>query len=191
MAEPSLIDGYLAELSAQLPSSIVAELADGLEQTHLHYLGEGLDPDAAARAALAEFGEARVIVAAFTHASPARRAARRLLATGPIVGACWGAALIINRAWAWPVPFGARIVVGTALITVVVLLAAAAFGRHYRWAGRTAAAGCIGLAALDATMLIAITLADPTVIWPIIVGMTASLTRITFTTRTLRSVLTG
>jgi len=29
------------------------------------------------------------------------------------------------------------------------------------------------------------------VIWPIIVGMTASLTRITFTTRTLRSVLTG
>jgi hypothetical protein len=191
MAETSLTGAYLAELSAQLPSSIVAELADGLEQTHLHYLGQGLDPDAAARAALAEFGEARVIVAAFTRASPGRRAARRLLATGPMVGACWGMALIINRAWAWPVPGGVRILIGMVLITAIGLLAAAAFGRHYRSAARAAAAGCIGLAALDATMLIAITLADPAVIWPIIVGMTASLARITFTTRTLRFVLTG
>ena len=191
MAEPCLIGAYLAELSSQLPASIVAELADGLEQTHQHYLGQGLDPDAAARAALAEFGEARVIVAAFTRASPARRAARRLLATGPVVGACWGTALIINRAWAGPVPVSARVVVGAALITVIVLLGAAAFGRHYRPAGRAAAAGCIGLAVLDATMLIGITLADPAAMWPIIVGMTASLARITFTTRSLRSVLAG
>ncbi|MGN6171647.1 MAG: hypothetical protein ACTHPS_01590 [Streptosporangiaceae bacterium] len=191
MAEPSLIGAYLAKLSAQLPAPIVAELADGLEQTHLHYLGQGLGPDAAAKAALAEFGEARVIVAAFTRASPARRAARGLLATGPVVGACWGTALIINRAWAWPVPVGARVVVGAALITVIALLGAAAFGRHYRSAGRAAAAGCIGLTVLDATMLITITLADPVVMWPVIVGITASLARITFTTRTLRSVLAG
>jgi hypothetical protein len=191
MAEPSLIGAYLAKLSAQLPAPIVAELADGLEQTHLHYLGQGLGPDAAAKAALAEFGEARVIVAAFTRATPARRAARRLLATGPVVGACWGTALIINRAWAWPVPVGARVVAGAALITVIALLGAAAFGRHYRSAGRAAAAGCIGLTVLDATMLITITLADPVVMWPVIVGITASLARITFTTRTLRSVLVG
>jgi hypothetical protein len=43
-------------------------------------------------------------VAAFTHSNPARRAARRLLAAGPAVGAYWGTALIINQAWAWPVP---------------------------------------------------------------------------------------
>jgi len=78
-----------------------------------------------------------------------------------------------------------------ALFAVIVLLAAAAFGRHYRSAGRAAAAGGIGLAAFDATMLIAITFADPAVIWPIIVGMTASLARVTFTTRTPRCVLTG
>jgi hypothetical protein len=44
MAEPSLIGGYLAELSAQLPAPIAAELADGLDQTHQRYLGQGLDP---------------------------------------------------------------------------------------------------------------------------------------------------
>lgn len=33
MAEPRLIGGYLAELSAQLPAPIMAELADGLDQT--------------------------------------------------------------------------------------------------------------------------------------------------------------
>ena len=191
MAEPRLIGGYLSELSAQLPAPIVAELADGLDQTYQHYLDQGLGPDAATRAALAEFGEPHIIVAAFTRASPARRAARRLLMTGPIVGACWAAALTVNRAWAWPVPGAARILLGTALITAIGLLAAAAFGKHYRPAGRAAAAGCIGMAALDATMLIATTLAAPAVIWPIMVAATASLARITFTTRTLHSVLTG
>ena len=32
MAQSRVIGGYLADLSAQLPASIVAELADGLEQ---------------------------------------------------------------------------------------------------------------------------------------------------------------
>jgi len=189
MAEPSLIGGYLAELSAQLPAPIVAELADGLDQTRQCYLGQGLGLGAAERAALAEFGAPRVIVAAFTRASPARRAARRLLVTGPMVGACWAAALITNRAWAWPIPPGARAVVGAALVTVIVLLAGAAFSRHYRSAGRAAAAGCIGITALDATLLITVAFVAPTVIWPVIVAVTASLARITFSARALRTVL--
>jgi len=191
MAEPSLTGDYLAELSACLPASIVAELADGLEQTHRHYLSQGLGADAAAKAALAEFGEPEVIVAAYTRASPARRGARRLLASGPAVGACWGAALIINRAWAWPVPAGVRVLLGTALITAIALLAAAAFSGHYRPAGRAATAGCIGITALDLTLLTAIPLTSPAVIWPVIVAAAASAVRISFTTRTLRSVLTG
>jgi hypothetical protein len=189
MAEPSLIRDYLAELSAQLPVPIVAELADGLDQTHRHYLDQGLDPDTAAGAAVAEFGEPQVVVAAFTGASPARRAARKLLATGPVVGACWGMALVSNQAWTWPVPAGVRVLLGMALTTVIGLLAAAAFGGHYRSAGRAAAAGCIGITALDATMLIAITLTAPAVIWPIIVAAAASAARITFTARALRTVL--
>jgi hypothetical protein len=191
MAEPSLIAAYLAELSAELPAPIVAELADGLEQTHQRYLGQGLDPDAAAKATVAEFGEPQLVVAAFIGASPGRRTARRLLAIGPVVGACWGTALVINRAWAWPVPADARVLLGAALIAVIGLLAAAAFGRRYRPAARAGAVGCAGVTVLDAAMLIAITLAVPAVIWPVILAAVASAARITFATRILRSVLTG
>ena len=84
-----------------------------------------------------------------------------------------------------------RILLAVALIIAIGLLAAAAFGKHYRSAGRSAAAGCIGMTALDTTMLIAATLAAPAVIWTIMVAVTASLARITFTTRTLHRVLTG
>jgi hypothetical protein len=191
MAEPGLIKDYLAALSAQLPAPIVAELTDGLEQTYRHYLDQGLGPAAAAEAALAEFGGPQIVVAAFTGANPARRAARKLLATGPVVGACWGTALVLNRAWTWPVPLGVRVLLGMALITIIGLLAAAAFGSRYRSAGRAAAAGCAGIAALDATMLTAITLAVPAVIWPVIVAAMASAVRITFATRGLRWVLAG
>ena len=104
MPQASLTTDYLTALSAQLPPTVVEELADGLGQTQQRYLSEGLTPDAAAGAAMAEFGEPQVIVAAFTRLSPARHAARRLLAAGPLVGGCWAAALITGRAWTWPVP---------------------------------------------------------------------------------------
>jgi hypothetical protein len=189
MAQSRVIGGYLAELSAQLPAPIVAELADGLEQTYRRHLGQDLSTDAAAIAAVAEFGEPQVVIAAFTDANPGRRAARRILVTGPVVGACWGTALIIDRVWTWPVPIGGPIVLGMALITVIGLLATAAFGRRYRSVGRAGAAGCLGIAALDATMLAVIMFAAPTVIWPVIVAVSASVARLTFTTRNLRPVL--
>jgi hypothetical protein len=110
-----------------------------------------------------------------------------LLATGPVAGACWALALIINRAWTWPIPEGVPILLGMALITVIGLLAAAAFGAHYRSAGRAATAGCIGMTALDTALLVAVPLAVPAVIWPVIVAMAASAARITFATHSLRS----
>jgi hypothetical protein len=132
MPGPGLMDDYLAGLSAQLPGRIVEELADGLDETYHRYLAQGLDPDAAGRAAVAEFGQPHVIAAAFTDASRGRRTARRLLAAGPAVGSCWAVVLITARAWQWPVPAVVRVLFGVALITVIGLLAAAAFGRHYR-----------------------------------------------------------
>jgi hypothetical protein len=138
---------------------------------------------------VSEFGEPQVVIAAFTGASPARRAARRLLVTGPGVGACWGTALITGRAWTWPVPIGGPIVLGMALITAIGLLAAAAFGSRYRSVGRAGAAGCLGITALAVIMLAVIMLTAPTVIWPVIVAESASLARLTFTTRNLRPVL--
>ena len=191
MPQASLTTDYLTALSAQLPPTVVEELADGLGQTQQRYLSEGLTPDAAAGAAIAEFGEPRVIVAAFTRLSPARHAARRLLAAGPLVGGCWAAALITGRAWTWPVPGAARIVFGAALISVIGLLAAAAFGRRYRSARRAGAAGCAGVTVLDSIMLITVMVAIPVLIWPVILAAAASAARLTFSARALRAVLTG
>jgi hypothetical protein len=189
MPESGLIGDYLTALSAQLPPAVVDELADGLDQTCQHYVDQGLDPIAAARAALAEFGEPHLIVAAFTRLSPARRAARKLLATGPVVGGCWAAALVTSRAWTWTVPTVARFLLGAALISSIGLLAVGAVGKKYRSAGRAAAAGCVAISALDLAMVITVTVAIPALIWPLIIAASASAARLTFTTRTLRTML--
>ena len=191
MAESSVIADYLTALSAQLPGPIVEELADGLDQTRQRYLDQGLQPEPAAEAALAEFGEAQVIVAAFARGRPARRAARRILATGPVVGGCWAIALITSHAWSWPLPVAARPLLGGALVLIIGLLAAAAFGTRYRsirWAGT---AGCVGITVLDATMLLAAALVIPAVGWPLLVAAAASSARLILTARALRPVMTG
>jgi len=130
-------------------------------------------------------------VAAFTRLSPARHAARTLLAAGPVVGGCWAAALITGRAWTWPIPATVRLLFGVVLITVIGLLAAAAFGRRYLSARRAGAVACVGITVLDGVMLIAVVLAIPVLIWPVILAAAASAARLAFTARALRAVLTG
>jgi|SRR5215472_10863213 len=186
-----LISDYLAALSADLPGQIVEELADGLDETYHGYLGRGLAPDAAARAAIKEFGEPRVIVAAFTDASHSRKTARRLLAAGPGVGVCWAVVLITARAWQWPVPVVARVLFGVALVTVIGLLAAAAFGRHYRLVCRAAAAACAGTAVLDAVMIGTVLAAAPVLVWPVAAAVALSAGRSAFALRNMSHALTG
>jgi hypothetical protein len=191
MAESGLIEVYLNALSAQLPAPIVEELADGLAQTRQRYLSRGLGPGAATRAAIAEFGEPHVITAAFTRLSPARRAARKLLATGPVVGGCWGIALITSRAWTWPVPLAARVMLGVALMSVVGLLASAAFGTAYRKVGRAGAAGCIGITVLDTTMLLLVAVTIPAIAWLVILAAAVTAARLSLTIQALRPILTS
>lgn len=191
MSGSRLIESYLAVLSAQLPASIVAELADGLAETQRCYQRQGLGPGRAAEAAVAEFGEPHVILAEFARVNPGRRAARRLLAAGPAVGGCWALALGTSRAWAWPVPLPARILPGLLLLTVIGLLAAAAFATSYRLAARAGAAGCAGMALLDTLMITGVTFAIPSLTWVTIAAMAASTVRIAFSARTLRPLLTG
>jgi hypothetical protein len=186
-----LIDDYLAELSAHLPARIVEELADGLDETYRRYLGQGLAPDEAARAGVAEFGEPQDIVAAFTDASRGRRTARRLLAAGPVVGMGWAIALVTARAWTWPVPVAARVLFGAALLTVIGLVAAAAFGRHYRPVCRAAAMACVGTAILDAVMTGSVLLIAPALVWPIAVAVVLSAARSGFALRNVHHALTG
>ena len=186
MAETGVIEDYLTVLSAQLPACIVEELADGLDQTCQRYLDQGLEPVAAAHEALAEFGDPQVVLADFTRLSPARHAARTLLATGPVVGGCWGVALITSHAWSWPVPAVVRISLCIALLSIIGTLAAAALGRRYSSVSRAGAAGCAGIAAVDAAVLTTVALVSPVLTLPVVVAMAASLARITIAARGLR-----
>ena len=78
-----------------------------------------------AEAAVAEFGSTEEILAAFARVNPVRRAARRLLGLGPVVGGCWAAALVTSRTWPglWPSP--ARVMLGLVLVSCIGLLAVA------------------------------------------------------------------
>lgn len=189
MPEPRLITSYLDVLAAQLPASIVEEVADGLTETHRSYLRQGLAPDLAAQSAVAEFGEPEVIVAGFARVNPARRAARRLLGIGPAVGACWVAALLTGRAWAVPVP--ARMLAVMTLAAVIALLATSALGTRYRLAARTGAAGFFGVIALDASLIAGVAFAGVPLTWLLAVAMAASAGRLWYAARSLRPALAG
>ena len=191
MAEPGVIADYLARLAQGLPPRIVEELADGLGEAYECQLARGLPPADAAAAAVAQFGEVAAIAASFAAVAPARRAARILLAAGPMVGGCWGAVLIAGRAWDWPIPSATRVVFGVVLIAVIVLLATAAYASSYRRATQAAMAGCALLATLDAAMLTALLLvgAPNTPLFLLAAGMESA--RLIFTTRTMRTLLAG
>jgi hypothetical protein len=158
---------------------VVEELADGLEETYRLYLGLGLTPEAAAAAAVTEFGEPDLVAAEFARAPspPGRPQASDDRA---------GSGVVLGRAWDWPVPPAARVVPGVALVAVVALLAVAARSIRYRSVGRAGAAGCVGTAALDAFMIIGVLAADPAARWAVAVAVTASATQLGLNARLLR-----
>jgi hypothetical protein len=104
---------------------------------------------------------------------------------------CWAIVLISARAWTWPVPAVARALFGTALITVIGLLATAAVGRRYRLVCRTAAAACVGTALLDAVMASTILFIAPVLVWPAAVAVAVSAGRSGFALRHVHHALTG
>jgi hypothetical protein len=189
MSGPDLIDGYVAELAARLPAPIITEIADGLRETYHYHRRRGLSAEDAARVSVAEFGDPATVLAAFVTASPARGAARSLLLTGPAVGGAWAVVLLWRHAWDWPVALAARIGFGAAVLTGVVLLAAAAFGVRYRRAGRSAATACLVVLAVDASILGYVASAGMLTTWPVLVAAALSTTRIGFTLSRLPRVL--
>jgi hypothetical protein len=191
MAQPGLIEDYLAQLAGRLPAAIVAELADGLHETYLAHRRPGLPDQQAARDAVAEFGDPDTVIAGFLAANPARRAARILLLTGPVVGAAWAAAALMLHVWDWLVPVAARIGFGTTLITGVALLATAAFAQQYRRATRSAAAACLVLFAVDATMLGYLGAAGLLTTWPAVLAAPLSATRSIYTLNRLPTFRTA
>jgi len=95
----------------------------------------------------------------------------------------------------WSVVAGRRrrlygVVPGLALAAVIVLLAIAARSTRYRSVGRAGAAGCIGIALLDAAMITGVLAADPAIRQAAVVAVAASAARIGYSARLLRPVLT-
>jgi len=178
MASHQLIDTYLAGLAERLPADTVDELADGLVETWQHHLASGLTSDRAARAAIAEFGAADRITDEFVAHASGRRTARLLLATGPVMGACWGTSLIAAQVWTWPIPQPIAAAYAASLLIVVAALITAATSRHSYRRTRLGNAGALALVVLDAAMLAAVTMLAPMLAWPMAAAIPASLARI-------------
>ena len=62
---------------------MVKELADGLDETYQRHLGLGLAPQAAAEAAVAEFGDPQLIAAEFTVCTRRARRPAGCCGSGP------------------------------------------------------------------------------------------------------------
>jgi hypothetical protein len=184
-----LIEAHLSALGRRLPAGLVDELADGLWETWQRHLDDGVPPEKAAEAAVAEFGTVHEITGAFVAQAPGRRAALLLLATGPVVGACWGAALGTARAWTWPVPAPVVVVLGLAFIAVLACLGIAATSRHSYRRTRLGAVGALGLAGLDAAVLVLLATASPVLAWPLLAAVPLSLGRIALVVTRLPTVL--
>jgi hypothetical protein len=189
MAGHHLIDEHLATLARHLPAGVVDELADGLLETWQRHLDAGLTPDEAAQAAITEFGSPAQIAGAFVTQSAGRRTARTLLATGPLVGVCWGVSLVVGRVWTWPVPALAAAGFGLGLFAVIAALIAAATSRRSYRRTRLGEAGGFGLIILDAVMVAAVLLVAPVLVWPMLAAIPASLARIGLTLRALPTPL--
>lgn len=181
MASHQLIDDYVGSLRERLPADAADELTDGLLETWQAHLGGGLTAERAARAAIAEFGTADRITDAFVAHSPGRRIARLLLATGPVMGACWGTGLITAKAWSWPIPPALGASYAIALLTVVAVLVAAASSRHSYRRTRLGGVGALILVGLDGAMIATVAALALPLMWPMAIAVTASIARIGLT----------
>lgn len=190
MAGHELIAAQLAILAARLPAEAVEELADGLHQAYEDQLRRHGDPDIAAQTAIAEFGDAETVTAAFVRASPWRRTAMTLLATAPIMAAVWAATLVTGQAWTWPLPTPVKVLYGVALLTVVgMLITATLLPRAYQQTRVAVIVSASGLILLDGLMMIGALHFTTGPAWPLAAAIPASLIRVLAVVRALPSML--
>ncbi|MEU0485326.1 hypothetical protein ABZ260_39870 [Streptosporangium sp. NPDC006013] len=190
MAGHDLITAQLDVLAARLPVQAMEELADGLEEAYELHLDACGDPEQAARAAIAEFGDADMVTAAFLRESPWRRTAIVLLLTGPLMAIAWAVTLLTAGAWTWPLPLPAKILYGAALVTIVcALVAVAREKRAYRRTRLTMIGSALGLIILDVLMLTVIAVMAPILVWPMAVAVPASAIRILAIARRLPAAI--
>ncbi|MGW5240942.1 hypothetical protein ACWEOW_18570 [Monashia sp. NPDC004114] len=187
MTTHPLIDAELAALADELPEPFVAELADGYAETYAAQR-RSLDPDQAATATVAEFGDAATICAAFAARAPGRRFARALVITGPAFGASWAAALLTQPSLRSALGTPVRVLGAAVLLAVVVTLLVTSTGRLRYRATRTASvSAAYALVPFDVSAVatvIALGAPAPATV----VAVALSLSRITYTLTALRTV---
>lgn len=208
-----ILEEWLEQLGTTLPAGgrlrrrIVDELRDGLHSAAEHHLGAGNDAITAARAAVAEFGDADVVAASFRGeltAHLARRTGLVLLVSGPLVGAVWLAALVPPL---WPPRPGDLLsahppylaVLATAIPAAILAVAAAGpLGRSLplrpAHAPRLAAVAATACAAGDGLLLAALVLGalstTQVLAWPTAaLAAAVSMARLAFTTWAVRRCL--
>ena len=177
-AARAVVSRYLRRVSNALQGSrraradILNEIADGLIQDTAARGNAGLNPLAAAHAAVSGFGDPQALAAGFARELTGRAAHRlgiSLVCTGPVVGIVWVAALTTDRTpGPWPTRiaalFGAYWWLPVMLLVVVPAAVVAAAGagvlsRVTRIGPRVAAAGgviaALGAVATDAALICA------------------------------------
>jgi hypothetical protein len=157
------VEAYLATLAGALrfgPASqraaIVAEIRDGLHEAVAVHTACGLPPDAAAAAAVGEFGDPLDTARGFASelaAGSARRVGYGLLLTGPLVGLTWLGTLArsVIAVDQLPPGLGAAAALFAVVLIVAVpaaILAIAAAGRLSRWLPSDATIGAATVAAV-------------------------------------------
>jgi len=208
-----IVGAYLADLSGRLGgattvrAAILAELEDGLWAAIAAHQARGLAPDAAARAAVAEFGAPQTVAAGFgpeLAAVSAGRVGLGLLSTGPLVGTSW--LLLVAATWTRvghrpPAVLGlVAALVGLVLVVAVpaAVLSVAASGRLSRWLGprvaptaaAVAAGACVAGDLVLLASLLGWTLLAGGVAWPAgLVAAGASSVRLSLAGRAARRCL--
>ena len=178
-----LIAGYMACLHRSSPRP-ADEAADGLAETYQHHLPPGPENRNPRRPRWPSSGTWRRSSAS----SPARRRAGEPPGCcwhRPVAGGCWAAALILGRAWTWPVPAIAGSASPPPCCWRSWRLLAAATSQHSYQRTRLAMLASPVILLLDATAVTAAALAAPAFAPPLSAAVAVSLGRIAFTARTL------
>ncbi|MDT4989808.1 MAG: hypothetical protein QOI74_3902 [Micromonosporaceae bacterium] len=140
-----VVDEYLRGVARRLPMGspvtrdVLAELRDDLLEATATLTAGGTEPFAAARAAIADFGDEETIARELRGELGTRRARRigiTLLVTGPVVGVCWLVAVFFGTAhataWRWLLVLVAPVIVIGAAATGLTVVSS---GRLSRWLG--------------------------------------------------------
>jgi hypothetical protein len=210
-----VIGAYLAELAHRLGgppaarAALFPELEDGLWASTPPHQAARPPPEAAARAAVAEFGDPTTVAAGFgpeLAAATGRRVGLGLLSTGPLVGTGW--LLVVAASWTRvgrePPPALGVIATLVGLVLAVAIPAAvlsvAASGRLSSWlpagprvaatAAATAASACVAGDLVLLAGLVAATVFAGGVAWPAgLLAAGASCARLSLAGRAARRCL--